>query len=177
MSSRPRFSIAALMGIVVVCAVGIAALRYASELWENILFTLTLGLLAFALLGAIYRRGPRRAFWVGFALIGWGYLLLGFGPWCAEQVRPHLITTWLVDRLYPSIAPSEVIGVDFDFKVATSSTPSQKGLSPHVYLLATNSREPFQRIGQCLWALLLAFVGGRIARRLFLQSLDEGLAG
>ena len=35
----PRFSIAGLMGLVVVVAVGVATLRFASELWASILPT------------------------------------------------------------------------------------------------------------------------------------------
>ena len=34
---------------------------------------LTLGLLAVAVLGVVYRREERRAWWLGFALFGWGF--------------------------------------------------------------------------------------------------------
>src|SRR6185312_8019285 len=69
----------ALCGIVFV-AVGFAALREADELWDRWLFSLTLGLLLFAVLLAACRTGDRRSFWIGFALFGWGYLILFLIP-------------------------------------------------------------------------------------------------
>ena len=56
-----RFTIAGLMGLVVVVAVGVAALRFASELWSGILLMLTLGMLGAAVLGFHERAGARRA--------------------------------------------------------------------------------------------------------------------
>jgi len=43
----------------------------ASAAWVAIAATITLGLLLTAVLGAVLRRGPARAFWLGFALFGW----------------------------------------------------------------------------------------------------------
>jgi len=88
--SRPRFSIAGLMGMVLVVAVGVAALRSGSEDWAGIVSALTLGLLGVALLGVLFRQGPRRAFWSGFALFGWGYLALTMAPWFSGEVGPRL---------------------------------------------------------------------------------------
>ena len=48
----PRFSIAGLLGVVLVAAVGMAALRYASEAWAGAMFLLTCGVLALAVVGA-----------------------------------------------------------------------------------------------------------------------------
>ena len=107
--SRPRFSIAGLMIVVLFCAVGAAALRSSSGLWADVLFTLTLAMLGVAILGLAYRRGARRASWAGFALFGGGYLLACFGPWFATEVRPHLATTPLLGYLRSRIGPAEVL--------------------------------------------------------------------
>jgi hypothetical protein len=74
----PRFAIAGLMGLVV--AVGVAALRFASELWAGVLLMLTLGVLGAAVLAFHERSGASRAWWRGFALFGWGYVVLAMGP-------------------------------------------------------------------------------------------------
>jgi hypothetical protein len=102
---RFRFSIASLMTLVVFVAVSLAALRYVSPLWARALFSITWGILLAAVIGIIYRDGRRRAFWVGFALFGFGYLALSFGPWASAEVRPHLITTALLNELYPRMHP------------------------------------------------------------------------
>jgi hypothetical protein len=87
------FSAFVMMGLVVVVAVGVAALRFASGLWAGVLLLLTLGVLGAAVLAFHERTGAKRAWWRGFALFGWGDLVLAMGPWASEAVAPHLPTT------------------------------------------------------------------------------------
>src|SRR5580704_16254064 len=100
-----RFSLAGLMGLVIACGVGFAALSSNSPLWSDVVMTLVLGTLFTAVLGAVYRRKRDRAFWCGFLLFGWGYMILAFGPWFQTEIRPHLITTPLLDFLHGRITP------------------------------------------------------------------------
>src|SRR4051794_39854476 len=95
-----RITIAWLMAAVGGVAVAGAALRDASEAWFGVLLTITLALLACAAFGVAYRRGAARAGWFGFALFGWGYLVLASGPWWAEQVQPALPTTQALAYLH-----------------------------------------------------------------------------
>src|SRR5262245_18073556 len=74
----PRRSIAGLMGIVVLVAFGLAALRDGTELAAGTFFLVTCGVLAMGVVGAVCRRGADRAGWLGFSLFGWGYLFLAF---------------------------------------------------------------------------------------------------
>ena len=55
-----RFPIAALMGAVVVVALGLAALRNASDLWAGATFLVTCGVLCLAIVGAVCRTGTER---------------------------------------------------------------------------------------------------------------------
>jgi hypothetical protein len=103
--NRMRFSIASLLIWVALLGVGITALRSGSPLWANALFSLAIGILTVAVLAAVYRRGRRRAFWVGFASCGWVYLLLSLGPGNESLVSPFLITTAILDLLYPKVVP------------------------------------------------------------------------
>ncbi len=96
-----RFSVAGLLGAVGLWAVALACLVYASSPWADATFSITLGTLTVALIGVAYRRGDRRAHWVGFALCGWAYMALSSGPWFASDVRPHLVTTRLFRWAYP----------------------------------------------------------------------------
>jgi hypothetical protein len=97
----PRFSIVGLMGVALVAAMTLAALR--SEVWAGVLLMLTLALIGVAVLGVVYQRERDRAWWLGFALFAGSYLALTFGPWFAEPIRPKLATTQLLTYLYQRV--------------------------------------------------------------------------
>jgi hypothetical protein len=101
-----RVSILGLMGCVFACAVALAALRNASELWAGITLLIALGALGTALLGVIYQQGKDRAWWLGFALFGGGYLTLAFAPWFSEEVGLKLATTQLLGYLHSQVTQS-----------------------------------------------------------------------
>jgi hypothetical protein len=206
-----RVSIAGLMAVVLVCGVAAAALREASETWAGILLLVTVGLLAFALLAVRQRREASRAFWEGFALFGWGYLVLTLGPWFAEQVGPKLPTAQLLGYLHGKLNPAATTSqvqavwmpslwrnslarinapVTVDYTVSpNTAAPAYgtwvadlSGTVPPASSSAQNQRvwawtsvlaagpgnlEHFQRVGQCLFALLAAVLGGVLSRRLY----------
>jgi hypothetical protein len=70
-----RFSILGLMGFVLAVAVAFAALRGANQYWAGGLLLALLGLLGYAALASIHGQGRARAAWLGFLVIGGGYLL------------------------------------------------------------------------------------------------------
>jgi hypothetical protein len=94
---RLRFSLLWLLGLIALIAVACAALRSASEIWGSATFSVMLAVLLFSLVGLIFRQRSARAFWGGFALIGWSYAALVFGPWCRDNVRDQLLTTKLLE--------------------------------------------------------------------------------
>ena len=87
-----RFHIGTLVFPVLVLGVGFAGLRESSDLWDSIIFTLTLALPLLSLLLAIHLTERRRAFWLGFALCGSAYLGLSLVP----PIESRLITTKLI---------------------------------------------------------------------------------
>jgi hypothetical protein len=89
------------MRVVVITGVGLAALRDASEMWAGIVLTLVLLILGTAVFGAIYSRGRRRAGWLGFAVFGWGYFMLAFGPGFSSELGNRLPSTQLLIALHP----------------------------------------------------------------------------
>ena len=190
--TAPRFTIAGLMGLVVASAVGVAAVRFASELWAGVLLLGTLTLLGAAILGILHRRGARRAWWQGFALFGWGYLFAAFGPWAADAIAPHLPTTAALDALYAKMHPpgeaeqlttfttgSTVTNSTTAYAIAAlapapapvPSTIAGSAAPPATFtfrvMLANPTPEFFRRVGHCLWALLFAVLGGLIGRAFF----------
>jgi hypothetical protein len=92
---KPRFSIASLLAVILVLGVGIAALRESSDLWDNGLFSVLLGILLTSILLATHQTESRRAYWLGFALFGSVYLGLSLVP----PIESRLITTKALARL------------------------------------------------------------------------------
>src|SRR5262245_4405569 len=86
----PRFKIRSLLGVVLFAGIALAALRAADDLWDSGMLGLTLlGLMAAVLL-AVHRTGRRRAYWVGFALFGWTYLIASLIPQIAVRLPTNL---------------------------------------------------------------------------------------
>jgi hypothetical protein len=173
---RPRFPISWLLVAVAFCGVGFAALRDPTDWWATTTFTATLLGFASAALYAVYRKGPRRAFWRGFTAFGVGYLVLAFGPWCETSIRPRLLTTKLLDALFPVLhpAPDTVVRL-WD---ATTGRPfNSVAFSPDGSLMGPGgipaaSPKRFLDIGHSLASLLLAGLAGLAARR-FYAHRDE----
>jgi hypothetical protein len=157
--SGPRLTVVGLMLVVLIVGVDLAALRSPTELGASVAFTMTLGILVAAILGIVYRRGPRRAYWLGFALFGGIYLLVSDGPWFSAEVQPVLLTTRLIEDLYPRLhpppqrwpPPSLVVWSPFGY-------PDDFPDSPW-----TVNRPHFLRIGHALAAQLVAVLGGVLA--------------
>src|SRR5207248_4578990 len=76
----PRFTIAGLLVVILFVAVAIAALRAATAAWDSGVFGVTLAILLAAVLLAVHRAGRQRAYWLGFALFGWTYLVASLIP-------------------------------------------------------------------------------------------------
>jgi hypothetical protein len=100
-----RITLAGLMALIVLAAVGLAALCQPTRFWANATFSLALGLDFAAVVAAIASEGRVRSAWSGFAVCGWGYLLLALFPWFEANVGPQLITTPLIESAYEWINP------------------------------------------------------------------------
>ncbi len=74
---RSRVSILGLMGIVLAIGVCIVSLRLANEAWAGLVVMGTFSALCVSILRVVYRREAKRAFWLGFAVLAWGYLIFG----------------------------------------------------------------------------------------------------
>jgi hypothetical protein len=102
-----RFNIASLLLVVLVAAVCLAALRESTEIWDSGVFTITLGVLLISILLATHRREKRRAFWLGFALFGAGYLALSLIP----SIESRLVTSKALGYLDSKVSRSIPVGV------------------------------------------------------------------
>jgi hypothetical protein len=165
-----RFPIAGLMLAVLVVALGLAALRNASEVWAGVMFLFTCAVLCLAIVGAICRDGPRRAWWLGFALFGWGYLLLSL--WSKVNLPTMALLDAIASWLRLHVRFSGVVGEI----PGTGHGGGRFGGFPSVRPLvggfgrgggAGLFDEQLHQIAHCLCALVAALLGGLLARTLF----------
>ena len=94
-----RFSIRTAMAFILVSAIGLAALRGASELWAQMMLMTSAIAVGVSVLGASLVRGREQAWWLGFAVFGAGYLAVSAGPWVDDAFRNQLITTHWIGEL------------------------------------------------------------------------------
>ena len=66
------------MAVVLMAAVGMAALRNANAWWAGAMLMLALASVGGAVLGIIIMRGRERYWWLGFGMFCGGYLILTF---------------------------------------------------------------------------------------------------
>jgi hypothetical protein len=76
--SRIRFSMTSAMLAIAFIALSLAGLRHEGTSWTRLLFMGVFFTMIVSILFAVYRKGDRRAFWLGFALVGWGFLLFTY---------------------------------------------------------------------------------------------------
>ena len=163
-SVRWQFSLRMLLVVVAFVAVGCAALANASPAVADTAYTMAIGVMFIALLGILYRREADRAFWVGFAIFGMGYLLLlGSGPLSIRAGK--LATTTLMEYVYSQTGLS-------DRAVASVVAQSRNQiLLPQ--RAERRARSTFVRIGHSIWTLILAYLGGLLARYFYSTRADK----
>lgn len=143
-----RTTLAGLMGIVLVAALGLAALRVASPFWAGVTYLAIRAILGLAILNVVYARGARRAWWLGFTLFGWGWL-----------ISPMSRMGWT----FPSLLISSVL-----LALAPYLGHEHNPTIPPGQVDATQLS--FLQIGYDLWTILFALIGAILGRIVFTRS-------
>jgi hypothetical protein len=177
---RFRFNIASLLVVVLLVAVGFAALRESNEVWDSGVFTLTLSVLLVSILFAIHRAESRRAFWIGFALFGWIYLGFSLVP----SVESRLITTKALTYLDAKV-PGRTQGF-FKIQFSATGAPGNQLTTSNLGTVkvwdATTGKllggwagttENFVRIGHSLLSLIVGLSGGHLSRQLNARTQES----
>ena len=181
--SRPRFRIASLLVLILLVALGVAALRASDDAWECAVFGATLLILLAAILPIAHRTDEKRAFWMGLALFGWAYLGFSLVP----PVEVRLPTTKALAYLDSKVPgretnvlyrwTSKVNGGNVNNDQVLAFSPDGRRMSGlvrgNVRIWDTTTgtpltgpsgtKENFVRIGHSLVALMLAFLGGHLS--------------
>ena len=165
------FSIKAMLLAMATIALAIAGMTNASLWWGSICLSFLLAMLTLSLLGTVFRRGRLRAFWIGFAIVGWMYAALLYAPGLDRQIGHRLITTKLLAKLRPAIGPIDV--------TQNASQPAAEELALNLvfddlfYIHSGNpvplrapQWNPFQQAGHMLCGIWLAGMAGIVAGRM-----------
>jgi hypothetical protein len=185
-----RFSIRQLLVWTAFVALACVALRSSTQIWISGMHAAALGSLVVAILLAIYRSGPTRAYWVGFAICGWLYVAVLCFSWSLQELRRHvipfdqdqLLTTWLSKRAYqyaypytaqrPQVAPfgggMGGMGMGMGGGMGGSFFPAAPPLTA-----GGVPEHEFVNTAHAFWTLLLAACGGGLSRWLFLTRERE----
>jgi hypothetical protein len=177
---RIRISLATLLGFIAVSALGLAGMISASSLWTAAAATVTLAVLLAAVLAAFLLAGSDRAFWAGFALFGWAYLMLVNWDWIGGQFG-HDLTAGLGDAaesLFPEVSvPLTPAGIATTSPIPASGVrlPQPSAVNalrvpgPDYYVMVRQRQIKiggFVQISRMCLTFLFAVVGGFIARTL-----------
>ena len=184
----PQISLRQLFVLVTVIAAAIVSLHHASETCQAL--TGLAAMLAFSvgLAVAVFDRGPRQAFAIGFTLmlvVYAGVVMTGKrtnsrGTTSNPELSGsgQLPTTILLRQLHTAIEKEVWQDVNTgqelpNFDVAKELAAVAAGAPP----TAASSRVPelgvFARTGHYWWAMLLAYLGGHFARFVYLRRMKE----
>lgn len=180
-----RFSIKWLLIAVAAVAAGCVALLNASDLWADVVSGTVVVCLLIALIGTVASQGHRRAFCWGFAVFGWGYLLLmeTLSGWSLS-----LVTQRLLEQLHGLVAAETEIPRDeyWEMQGLEPGPPvdpggggglgEASGAKPGMVREVLPMFGYFLKIGHAICLLLFALLGG-LTGRYFHPAAPQQKAG
>jgi hypothetical protein len=182
--NRFPVTIRSAMALVLFAGVGFAALRDPSVWWVGGLVACLIGLLLTACVGAMYRIGRARAFWLGIVVFGGGYLLLSRVLSTDATGNPVALTNRALDTLAINLRSAPPVGakiyaeMDGNFLLASVlQIDRAKGAyfvhydgwtDAHNALLSRAqinfaSDDDYHAVGNLLVVILLAMIGSVVA--------------
>ena len=155
-----RSPIAALMGAVLVFALGLAALRIASPAWAGTTVLVTCGVLCLAIVGVVCCTGGERpGGWASHFLAGAGCSRRsGLRSSCRRRIRCAALEL----HLHPPAPDADDI---VRFTLVAGSSAGNPGHG--------RTATPFARICLCLLALVSAYLGATLAGMLFSRPTER----
>ena len=187
-----QFRFRTLFMAVAFVALAVTALLNATPLWSHDMYCLAIALLTLAIPLACYRRGEQRAFWAGFALCGWVYLLLVGTDWSANALLPRgpsesvptsRLTLWIYKKAYgdPGGNHGQVTfdAVDVRYTEMALRELAKGNDASATFATAAAGGRPrpdwwyFLNVGHAIWTILIACLGGVIVRGIYILRPEE----
>jgi hypothetical protein len=161
---RGRFTIARLLIAIVFFGIVLAGLRSGSNDSFKLIYTLTFITLIYSAIAARYRG----AFWHGFAVAGWAYFIVAFGPWIGSPPGSfplHTVNRNIVTSVILEIVSGTMSAID-------AASPGAGGMPNNMI----DQLRWANRDGICHSALTLVFatLGGLVSRRMARRPSTDG---
>jgi len=160
-----KLSLREVLMVVGFVAVALAALLNASAACYSGIFSATLLVMLVSIVAAFSCRDAKRVFWFGFSVFGWGYLFLTIGP--LNRFGPGvgmLATHKTLESFYSMVRENPI---EYGFREHDDDDPFAFGFDG-----IGADWHNFQRTGHALWALVLAFAGGKVG--VYFYTTPEG---
>jgi hypothetical protein len=164
-----RITLAGLMGLIVLAALGFAALRNANDLIAAVVWTGTLTLLLISAILAFLE--PQKKVWMGIAVFGLGYALFTMNE--HDGMRKELLSSRILHELF---FWTKMTGSNSQtIEVNRLSVTSSSGAITNPYLIVSSMSPPFAPvgpydpysefflIGHSLFAIMHGVTGGLLA--------------
>jgi hypothetical protein len=159
-----RLTITRLLIAIVFFGIVLAGLRSGSNDWFKLIYTLTFVTLIYSAIAARYRG----AFWHGFAVTGWAYFIVAFGPWIGSP--PGSESLRVVNRnILTSVILELVSGT---MSAIDAASPGAGGMPKNMI----DQMHWANRDGICHSALTLVFatLGGLVSRIVARRPSTDG---
>jgi len=165
----PRISLRELFFLVAALAFAIVSLKYASPLWQGLVDLSAMLAAVVAISAALFDRGARRAFAIGFVITMFCYALLF--KFAGSDIPTTVFLSSLYSAMDSSVWVDEITGQEapgFDESKlvypsvgGSISNPTFRGRA--MTFRNRISGEHFMVIGHYWWALVFSCLGGRLA--------------
>jgi hypothetical protein len=171
-----QFSLKQLFIATTFAAIASFTLVYATPFWGSVIFSCSAMLLMVAVLMAILTHGQQRAMWLGVAVMGWGYWLLMCSPILDTEDMKH--RSWRVEIGGPPFATTHLLRFGY-FKVLPLI--HDQPILDRFGKLTNKTRYPaeteYMQVGQSLFSLLFALLGGVIGSKVYGRNQRDGRRG
>jgi hypothetical protein len=170
-----RISLRQLLIVVAIVALAIVSLKYASPFWQGLIGLAAMLAVSAAIIAAIFERGPRQSFAIGFVIVILGYALLFIAG-----LRLQLPTSLLLSHLYLAISRSEwrntttgqIESEESAIRLQATPKIGVGGLSfPAVESRSYPLPEYYYPTGHYWWTLILGYVGGFLAQLIYVRRM------
>jgi hypothetical protein len=164
-----RYTILNLLILIAATAFALAAISRPSWAMANAACSILICSLNVAFIGVLYRTGRTRAFWTGLLACGSCYAALSISPWFATSIGSRLITTTIIDCVYPYLPNSLARSLSDPNQPwqQWAATPPGAGSMYDRLGMYMKTSPAFLLIGHSLFAALAAVGGGFLAVRFY----------
>jgi hypothetical protein len=163
-----QFNLRYLFMLVTLAAISCAALIYATAVWAAIYFTAVTGLLLAAVVLSRVNRGESAACWFGFAVFGWGYLLVLHLPIFTFE---PMTSAWRIQSDGPPLVTSEILDwTYFNILSLVHKQPQVDTFGKVINGTGYPLGPDYARVGHSLFTLLFSLIGSQIAAWAYRRS-------